>query len=97
MSHAFHRRAALRTLLSLLGASLPEIADWPDPGPVSYPGPVLWLRGEHSDYVRPEHEAAMRRYFPAVELRTIGDAGHWVHAEQPQAVAEAIRRFITRD
>ncbi|HOM22170.1 MAG TPA: branched-chain amino acid ABC transporter substrate-binding protein, partial [Ottowia sp.] len=26
MSHAFHRRAALRTLLSLLGASLPALA-----------------------------------------------------------------------
>ncbi len=79
--------------LGLLSAHLPEIAGWPDPGPVTYPGPVLWLRGERSDYVRPEHEPEMRQYFPAVELQTVADAGHWVHADQPQAVIAALLAF----
>ena len=79
--------------LRLLSASLPQIAAWPDPGPVSYPGPVLWLRGERSDYVLPEHEPAMRRLFPAVELRTVPSAGHWVQADQPQAVIAALLEF----
>ena len=54
---------------------------------------MLWLRGEHSDYVRPEYEPAMHALFPAVELRTIADAGHWVQADQPQAVIDALLGF----
>lgn len=79
--------------LGLLSANLPQIAEWPDPGPVSYRGPVLWLRGEHSDYVLPGHEPAMREYFPAVELRTVPGAGHWVHADAPDAVVAALLGF----
>jgi pimeloyl-ACP methyl ester carboxylesterase len=80
--------------LGLLSANLPAIAAWPDPGPVSYPGPVLWLRGENSDYVLPEHEPAMRQLFPNVELRTVPGAGHWVQADAPDAVIAALLSFV---
>ncbi|HEY3338899.1 MAG TPA: alpha/beta fold hydrolase [Propionicimonas sp.] len=76
--------------LSLLGDSLARIGDWPDPGDVSYPGPVLWLTGDRSDYVKPEHAATMTRLFPAVNHQVVADAGHWVHADQPQAVIDAL-------
>ncbi|MCA0293979.1 MAG: alpha/beta fold hydrolase [Actinobacteria bacterium] len=79
--------------LAMLGDALGEIGDWPDPGPVSYRGPVLWLTGENSAYVRPEHEEAMRRLFPAVERRVVAGAGHWVHADQPGAVTSALVEF----
>lgn len=82
--------------LDLVEADLQQVSEWPDPGPVSYPGPVLLLRGERSDYVRPEYEPAMRALFPAVELRTIADAGHWVQADQPQAVIDALLEFAER-
>lgn len=72
--------------LALLQASLPAVEDWPDPGEVSYPGPVRWIRGERSGYVRPEHHAAMQRLFPTVVLRTVAGAGHWVQADDPAAV-----------
>jgi pimeloyl-ACP methyl ester carboxylesterase len=72
--------------LALLHASLPAVEDWPDPGAVSYPGPVRWIRGERSPYVRPEHLATMQRLFPAVVLHTVAGAGHWVHADDPAAV-----------
>jgi len=80
--------------LDLLGSSLDAIAAWPDPGPVSYPGPVVWLRGEESEYVQPEHLDRMRRLFPAVELRTVPGAGHWVHADNPDAVVAELRRLL---
>ena len=38
----------------------------------------------------------MRRYFPNTELVEIADAGHWVHADQSRAVADAIAAFISR-
>lgn len=76
--------------LAMLGASLPQIGDWPPTGDATYPGPVLWLTGERSDYVKPEHAATMGRLFPAVRHQIVADAGHWVHADQPQAVVDAL-------
>jgi esterase len=79
--------------LAMLGDSLAEIGDWPDTGSASYPGPVLWLIGARSNYVHPEHEAAMTRIFPAVRRLVVPGAGHWVHADQPQAVITALMDF----
>lgn len=79
--------------LELLGSSMAAIADWPDPGPVSYPGPTLWLTGQRSRYCRPEHLPTMQRLFPAVEQVVIPDAGHWVHADNPDAVIDALIRL----
>lgn len=76
--------------LDLLGASLDAIADWPDPGPVSYSGPTLWLTGERSRYCRPEHLPTMQRLFPAVQQIVVPGAGHWVHADNPDAVIDAL-------
>ena len=56
--------------------------------------PVLWLAGETSDYVRPEHEARMRELFPRTRLVTVKGAGHWVHSEQPEAFVSALRVFL---
>jgi Predicted hydrolases or acyltransferases (alpha/beta hydrolase superfamily) len=76
--------------LELLGASMEQIADWPDPGPLTYPGPTLWLTGARSPYCRPEHLPIMRRLFPAVEQVVVPGAGHWVHADNPDAVIDAL-------
>ncbi|WP_341730099.1 alpha/beta fold hydrolase [Brooklawnia sp.] len=81
--------------LGLLQASIDKLVGWP---PISgrWHGPVLWLRGANSLHVQPADEPIMRSYFPAVQLITIPDAGHWIHADQPQAVASAIAEFISR-
>jgi esterase len=56
--------------------------------------PTLFLRGEKSDYILPEDESTIRRFFPAAELKTIAGAGHWLHAEKPQEFFEITRDFL---
>lgn len=51
--------------LALLGDQLREIGAWPDADFAPYPGPVLWLAGSESTYVRAEYAPLMRRLFPA--------------------------------
>jgi pimeloyl-ACP methyl ester carboxylesterase len=82
--------------LALLRDRLDVIGGWPDIEPVggSFDHPVLWLAGEKSDYVRPEHEPAMRALFPRTRLATIKGAGHWVHSEQPESFVSALRVFL---
>lgn len=76
--------------LGLLAASLPQIAGWPDPGPVTYPGPVTWITGERSGYVTTADEPAMTRLFPRTRHLVIPGAGHWVHSDEPDAVVAAL-------
>jgi len=45
--------------------------------------PVLFLRGENSNYIRERDEQDILRIFPQAEIRTISNAGHWLHAENP--------------
>jgi esterase len=80
--------------LELLRDHLDDMAAWPEFKPVPYRGPVLWLAGAKSGYVRRDYAAAMRALFPRVQLVKIKDAGHWVHSEQPAAFLATIRRFL---
>ena len=59
-----------------------------------YAGPVLWVAGGESGYIRPEDAEGMRALFPRVRLLTVKGASHWVHTDAPQVVVEALRRVV---
>jgi pimeloyl-ACP methyl ester carboxylesterase len=83
--------------LDVLGAHLPEIGGWPEAqlaGTPPYRGPVLWIAGGRSDYVRAEYAPAMDRWFPTNRLVRVKEAGHWVHSEQQEVFVEVLRRFL---
>jgi pimeloyl-ACP methyl ester carboxylesterase len=73
-----------------------RIADWPDAVDElpAYEGPVLWVAGGDSRYVRREDGERMRRHFPRTRLFTIKGAGHWVHTDAPEIIVTALRRFV---
>lgn len=56
--------------------------------------PVLFVKGSRSDYILPEHEAQIVKLFPAASVKVISDAGHWLHAEQPQALQKVLEKFL---
>lgn len=62
---------------------------------MTFDKPTLFVRGERSNYVRDEDIPAIRWLFPEAEVVTIPDAGHWVHAEAPEAFAGAVLTFLT--
>ncbi|MCE3025785.1 alpha/beta fold hydrolase [Salinicola sp. DM10] len=79
---------------------LDEIADGyeniiaaPD-GEGAYPGPVLLLRGGNSPYVRDAYREAVAAVMPEATWETLEGAGHWLHAEQPEAFQQALSRFF---
>ena len=88
--------AAWRIGLREIAAALPGIEGWDAPPGSQYPGPVLMLRGERSDYVRPEHRPAIRALFPAAQFMALKGAGHWLHADAPDAFVEIARAFLDR-
>jgi pimeloyl-ACP methyl ester carboxylesterase len=82
-----------RINLDALAANMPAILGWPETE-ASFAGPALFLAGALSEYVRPEHRQAIRARFPAARIARIPGAGHWLHADRPEAVAAAIRAFL---
>ncbi len=56
--------------------------------------PALFIRGDQSKYILDEDKEPIRKLFPLAQIVTIKDAGHWVHAQQPEALYEAVTRFL---
>jgi esterase len=56
--------------------------------------PTLVLRGEKSDYVREEDFTLIRSLFPRAEFRTVPGAGHWIHADNPEAFLKIVSEFL---
>ncbi len=75
-------------------ADTPDGAELPGEAPPRFTGPVLFLKGQHSDYVLPDHVPRIRHLFPRAVIATIRGAGHWLHAERPQETAEALAGFL---
>lgn len=85
--------ARWRPNLAVIEAALPDISGWPAVDG-RYDGPALFVPGGKSDYVRPEHEAEIRRLFPAATIAGVAEAGHWVHAERLDDFLAVITPFI---
>lgn len=59
-----------------------------------YGGPVLFLKGELSDYITAAAREATARLFPQARLKVIAGAGHWLHVEKPVAFLRLARDFL---
>jgi pimeloyl-ACP methyl ester carboxylesterase len=84
-----------RANLDLMARDLPNVADFPLPdGVAPYAGPVLWLAGADSPYVRDEYRSRMTDLFPRARLVRYKGVGHWVHSEVPELFLETVARFL---
>jgi esterase len=59
-----------------------------------FDGPVLFLRGGRSSYVRDEYLNGIDRIFPHYNVETVDGAGHWIHADAPDLFLDAVRKFL---
>ena len=55
---------------------------------------TLFIAGEHSNYISAASNQTMARLFPASRIKTIKNAGHWLHAEQPARFVETVKSFL---
>ncbi len=52
--------------------------------------PVIFIRGMKSKYILPEDEPMIKVIYPDARIIDIPDAGHWLHAEQPELFMKAV-------
>lgn len=77
-----------------LAASLPAILGFPLLER-SFAKPVLFIVGGQSVYVRPHQNNAIYALFPGARIEVIDDAGHWLHAEDPEEFIRILRDFLS--
>nr|WP_309756397.1 alpha/beta fold hydrolase [Flavobacterium sp.] len=56
--------------------------------------PTLFIRGENSSYILDTDLPEIKKHFPNIELATIPNVGHWLHAENPKLFFEETARFL---
>jgi esterase len=59
-----------------------------------YPREVLFVRGDQSDYITEHHRDEILALFPHAKIKTIMQAGHWLHAEKPETFNRIVRTFL---
>ncbi len=82
-----------RLNLDALGDAMPELVAFPEDLAAPYEGSALFLAGEHSDYALP-HQDRIRALFPNARIVTLKNAGHWLHAEAPDAFARTVAAYL---
>lgn len=94
-SHRYEWRLNVRVLYNNLDEIISGVnAHWFDDRIPITNYPVLFIKGANSNYILPEDYASIRRIYPEAQIIEIPDAGHWLHAEQPQLFMDAIWKFI---
>lgn len=83
-----------RINLDAIGAHMADLTGFPDVEGFVYDGRTLFISGEQSDYVGPEHHQRIHELFPWAEFAIIEGAGHRVHAEQPERFLAVVRDFL---
>jgi esterase len=83
-----------RINLDQLAGNIECIMEFPETS-AEYAKPVLFLKGENSDYISQANEEALYRMFPLAEIGTIQNAGHWVYAEQPESFTDRVCNFLS--
>lgn len=59
-----------------------------------YEGPVFFIKGENSGYIKSGDRELIKSHFPKSQLMTIKDSDHWVHAEKPDEFFEGVTAFL---
>jgi pimeloyl-ACP methyl ester carboxylesterase len=89
----FAPQPSWRIGLDEIAAAIPDLEGWETPSG-NFSGPVLFVSGAQSDYVRPEHRPAIRALFPTARFVSVKNAGHWLHADNPAGFLSVVEAFL---
>ncbi|WP_179344244.1 alpha/beta fold hydrolase [Winogradskyella ursingii] len=83
----------LRMNLEVLKENVSEVGE-ALPIHLTFSKPTLFLRGDKSEYIGEADEAIIKRHFLDSKIKSIANAGHWLHAENPKDFYDAVIEFV---
>ncbi|TDY10034.1 alpha/beta fold hydrolase [Meridianimaribacter flavus] len=84
---------ALRMNLQVLKENVSEVGE-ALPLHAKFEKETLFLRGDKSEYIALQDETIIKQHFSNVNIVTIANAGHWLHAENPDDFFNEVMQFI---
>ena len=94
-THHFEWRLNVKILLDNLDEIISSVNErWFEDRLPIFNYPVLFIKGANSKYILPEDLKIIHRIYPEAIIWEIPNAGHWLHAEQPELFMEAVQKFI---
>jgi esterase len=79
--------------LALLARDYNLLSEWPLVDTPVFSKDTLFIKGDQSDYILPEHQVIIMRQFPKAKAKVV-PAAHWLHAEKPQIVNSLITKHL---
>jgi len=86
-------KLAWRFNLDAIEKNIERMSD-PLPSDYNFSSPTLFLRGDRSSYISNEDAPLIKQHFPNSMIEIIPNAGHWIHAENPQGFMNALLNFL---
>jgi len=86
-------KLAWRLNLKVLSEKMEEVGENIESSS-NFNGPTLFLKGDRSEYVIASDEPTIKNHFPIAIIQTIENAGHWLHAENPEQFFEKSMAFF---
>jgi esterase len=84
----------LRINLKVLKINVSEVGE-ALPSSLNFQKDTLFLRGDKSEYISDQDGSLIKHQFPTAVVKTISNAGHWLHAENPVEFFDSVCTFIT--
>lgn len=88
-----NKEFALRINLPVLSEKIEEVGVALSENTI-FKGDTLFLGGEKSRYIEPMDELLIKKHFPKAAIKKISNAGHWLHAENPDEFYDTSISFL---
>jgi esterase len=72
----------------------PEVIGQEIPVDTLFYGDTLFIKGDKSDYILDSDYENIYKHFPNAIIKTVLNAGHWVHAENAEDFFEFVSEFL---
>lgn len=86
-------KLALRMNLPVLTKQIDEVGR-PLDVEAKFEGDTLFLKGDQSGYIQQMDELLIHKHFPNAIIKTVKNAGHWLHAENPEEFYQNVMNFL---
>lgn len=85
-------KLGLRINLEVLKNEIAEVGE-ALPSYAQFKKDTLFLKGDRSEYIGIDDENIIKNHFPEAKIVTIKNAGHWLHAENPEDFFSRVLSF----
>lgn len=81
--------------LNYIAAALPGLLEFPITEDVlPFRGKTLFIAGSESPYIKESCYQNIFALFPNTQIEIMADAGHWLHAQQPEHFVDLVSHFL---